>query len=50
MRARALGSTPSGFDEGDADLAAQAPNHLALPARFLAAGDQQFDLIEFGAR
>ena len=45
MRARALGSTPPGFDEGDADLAAQAPDHLALPARFLVPGDQQMELV-----
>jgi hypothetical protein len=35
--------SPVGYDEIDADLAAQAPDHLAFPAGVLLDGDQQME-------
>jgi len=37
--------SPVGYDEIDADLAAQAPDHLAFPAGVPLAGDQQMELV-----
>jgi len=37
--------SPVGYDEIDADLAAQAPDHLAFPAGVLLDGDQQMELV-----
>src|SRR4051812_6399268 len=36
-----------GADEGDADLTAESPDHLALPADAFFAGDQQVELVGY---